>query len=85
MWEKGEIEQAARTFEFATRLDVHEVDALNLLVAMQLQNNYLPEARHLQERAIRRQPDEPRQYLLLADILQRMHLTAEADRARARF
>ncbi|MDQ2918349.1 MAG: hypothetical protein M3R10_00490, partial [Verrucomicrobiota bacterium] len=83
LWEKGEVETAMETFRFASWLDLHEVEALNLLVAMNLQQNNLEEAYRLQERAVRRQPDEPRQYFLLSDILQRMNRPIEANRARA--
>ncbi|MGZ5538485.1 MAG: tetratricopeptide repeat protein, partial [Chthoniobacterales bacterium] len=85
LWEKGDFAGALDTLRFASWLDVHEVEALNLLVGMHLQQSRLEEARLVQERAVRRQPDEPRQYLILADILQRMNRTDEANRARARF
>ncbi|MGZ5127075.1 MAG: tetratricopeptide repeat protein [Burkholderiales bacterium] len=85
LWEKGDLAGALDTLRFASWLDVHEVEALNLLVGMHLQQSRLEEARLVQERAVRRQPDEPRQYLILADILQRMNRTDEANRARARF
>ena len=69
---------------FASWLDVHEAEALNILAAMDLQQSRFEEARLVQERAVRRQPDEPRQYLILSDILQRMNRMADASRARAR-
>jgi tetratricopeptide (TPR) repeat protein len=85
LWEKGDVDGGLETFRFASWLDVHEVEALNLLVGMHLQQNRLEEARLVQERAVSRQPDEPRQYLLLSDILRRMNRTVDADRAQARF
>jgi Flp pilus assembly protein TadD len=83
LWEKGDQDSAVSSFQFASWLDVHEVEALNLLVAVDIQQNRLDDARVVQERAVSRQPDEPRQYLLLSDILQRMNRTEEAARARA--
>lgn len=85
LWEENKVDAAMDTFRFASWLDIHEVEALNLLVGMQLQQNHFEEARAIQERAVSRQPDEPRQYLLLSDVLQRMNLTTEASRAHARF
>jgi Flp pilus assembly protein TadD len=41
------------------------------------------EAYTTQRRAIARQPDEPRQYLILSDILSKMGRTAEAQAALA--
>ena len=35
----------------------------------------------MQKRAVARQPDAPRQYVLLSDILERMGQTAEAKNA----
>ncbi len=85
LWEENKVATAMETFRFASWLDIHEVEALNLLVGMQLQQNRFGEARATQERAVSRQPDEPRQYLLLSDVLQRMNLTTEANRAHAHF
>ena len=85
LWEENKTADAMEAFRLASWLDVREVEALNLLVGMQLQQNRLAEARATQERAVSRQPDEPRQYLLLSDVLQRMNLTNEANRAHARF
>ncbi|MDQ6940480.1 MAG: hypothetical protein M3119_10035, partial [Verrucomicrobiota bacterium] len=85
LWEENKVATAMETFRFASWLDIHEVEALNLLVGMQLQQNRFEEALATQERAVSRQPDEPRQYLLLSDVLQRMNRTNEAERAHARF
>ncbi len=64
--------------QHASRLDVHEVDALNLIAHMRLRQNRLDDACQAQKRAVARQPDAPRQYILLSDILERMGQTAEA-------
>ncbi len=62
----------------ASRLDVHEVEALNLLSLMRQRQNRIGDAFEIQQRAVARQPDEPRQYLMLSDILTQMGRTEEA-------
>ncbi len=76
--EAGEAERAVDALQQASRLDVHEVDALNLIAQMRLRQNRLDDACRAQKRAVARQPDAPRQYILLSDILERMGQTAEA-------
>ena len=78
--EKGEVEQAAAAFRQASRLDIHDAEALSQIAAMRLRQNNLQEAYASQRRAVARQPDQPRQYLLLSDILERM---GRSDEARA--
>lgn len=76
--EKGEIESAEAALRFASWLDVHETEALNLVTRMQVRQGRLEEAIHSQRRAVARQPHQPRQYLLLSDILEKMGREAEA-------
>ncbi len=76
--EMGDPERAVAALQHASRLDVHEVDALNLIAHMRLRQNRLADACQAQKRAVARQPDAPSQYLLLSDILERMGQTAEA-------
>ncbi len=76
--EMGDPERAVTALQHASRLDVHEVDALNLIAHMRLRQNRLADACQAQKRAVSRQPDAPSQYLLLSDILGRMGQTAEA-------
>ncbi len=76
--EMGDPERAVNALQHASRLDIHEVDALNLIAHMRLRQNRLADACQAQKRAVARQPDAPRQYLLLSDILARMGQTAEA-------
>ncbi len=78
--EKGEVEQAAAAFHDASRLDIHDAEALSQIAAMRLRQNNLQAAYTTQRRAVARQPDQPRQYLLLSDILDRM---GRGDEARA--
>jgi tetratricopeptide (TPR) repeat protein len=83
--EMGDPERAATALQHASRLDVHEVDALNLVAQMRLRQDRLADACQAQRRAVARQPDAPRQYILLSDILERMGQTAEAKDAFANF
>ena len=76
--EKGESEKAAAILRRASWLDVHDSEALNELARMRLRENRLSEAYSIQRRALARQPDEPSQYTLLSDILERMGRDHEA-------
>ncbi len=82
--EQDDIPAAEKALRHASRLDIHEVQALNLMAGMKVRQNRLEEARRLQERAVSRQPDQPRQLLILSDILERMGRTQEARLALAR-
>ena len=81
--EKGDTNRAEAALRHASWLDVHDVEALDLMVLMRLRQNRLDEAFRMQERAIARQPDEPRQYILLAQILEKMGRDDEAHAALA--
>jgi Flp pilus assembly protein TadD len=76
--EKNDPELAEVALRRASRLDVHDAQALNLLAMIRVNQNRLEDACAAQRRAVSRQPDEPRQYLLLSDILQKMGRTDEA-------
>ena len=78
--EIGDVVKAEAAFRHASRLDVHDVEALNLMALLSVQQNKLEEACKTQRRAVARQPDQPRQYLLLSDILSKM---GRGDEARA--
>jgi Flp pilus assembly protein TadD len=67
----------------ASWLDIHDADSLNLIAAMNIGQNQLDAALENQRRAVRRQPDQPRQYLLLADILEKLGRHEEAQAALA--
>jgi predicted Zn-dependent protease len=76
--EANDADQAVVALRHASWLDVHEVDALNLIAQVRIRQHRLDDACRAQKRAVARQPDAPRQYALLSDILQRMGQTAEA-------
>jgi protein O-mannosyl-transferase len=72
--------EAGAALHYASRLDVHDAESLNLIALMDVRQNRLQDAFEIQTRAISRQPDQPSQYLLLADILKKM---GRGDEARA--
>ena len=81
--QKGDAEAAAVALRHASWLDVHETTALNLMAQIRVRQNRLEEALRTQKHAVSRQPDEPRQYLLLSEILDKMGRTDEAHAALA--
>jgi Flp pilus assembly protein TadD len=82
--QKGDADLADAALWRASWLDVHDTEALRLIVLMRLRQNRLDEACRTQRRAVARQPDEPRQYILLSDILEKMGRGAEARAALAK-
>ena len=81
--EKGQVAQAIEALTRASRLDLHEVEALNLLAQISLRQHRLQDAYLAQRKATDRQPDAPRQYVLLSDILEKMGRPGEAHDALA--
>jgi len=81
--EEGDWSQAEAAFRQASWLDVHDAEALNLMAQLSVRQNKLEDACTTQRRAVARQPDQARQYLLLSDILTRMGRTDEARAALA--
>jgi Flp pilus assembly protein TadD len=82
--QKGDVDLADTALRRASWLDVHETEALRLIVRIRLRQNRLDEAFRTQRRAVARQPDEPRQYILLSDILEKMGHGTEARAALAK-
>jgi len=82
--EKGDADRAETALRRASWLDVHDAEALRLIVMMRLRQNRLDEAFQTQRRAVARQPDEPRQYILLSNILEKMGRGEEARDTLAR-
>lgn len=76
--EMGDVAKAEAAFRHASWLDVHDAEALNLMALLSVRQNKLEDACKTQRRAVARQPDQPRQYLLLADILNKMGRPEEA-------
>ena len=80
--ENNDVAQSIRALRYATLLDVHDVQALNLLAAISVRENQLEQACATQRRAIAREPNQPQQYLMLAEILDKMGRISEAQSAR---
>jgi tetratricopeptide (TPR) repeat protein len=81
--EQGDAEEADAALRHASWLDIHDAESLNLIAAMKVRQNHLDAACATQRRAVARQPDQPRQYLLLSDILEKMGRHDEAQAALA--
>lgn len=79
LFEKGDYAAAETVFRRASRLDVHDASALNMLALLDVTRERFDTAYRTQRRAIARQPDEPRQYLILSDILTKMGRRDEAQ------
>jgi Flp pilus assembly protein TadD len=77
---KGDVDLADAALRHASWLDVHDAEALNLIATMRMRQNRFEDACRIQRRAVARQPDEPRQYILLSNILEKM---GRGDEARA--
>lgn len=82
-FDENRFAEAGAALHHASRLDVHDAESLNLIALMDVRQNRLQDAFEIQTRAISRQPDQPRQYLLLADILEKMGRGEEARAALA--
>lgn len=78
--EMADSARAEEAFRRASILDVHDPTALNLIALLKMSQNKLEDACAVQRRAVARQPDQPRQYLILSDILEKM---GRGDEARA--
>ncbi len=81
--ETGDIARADAALSHASWLDVHDAEALHLFALIKLRQNHFEEAFRAQRRAISRQPDQPSQYILLSNILERMGRNDEARAALA--
>jgi superkiller protein 3 len=78
--EKGDLVRAEAAFRQASRLDVHDAESISLMSLTKLRQGQPDAACLLQRRAVARQPNEARQYLILADVLSK---TGRSDEARA--
>lgn len=78
----GEAEAVLRR---ASWLDIHDAESLNLIAALKIEQHKLEAACQLQQRAVRRQPEQPQQYFLLSDVLEKLGRREEAKVALAQF
>jgi protein O-mannosyl-transferase len=81
--EMGNVAQAEAAWRHASWLDVHDVEALNLWAQMEVRLGHFDDAIKVQRRALSRQAAQPRQYLILSDILSKMGRPDEARAALA--
>ena len=79
----NDAERAEDELRLASRLDVHDAESLRLIALMRVNQNRFDEAVLVQRRAIARQPDQPSQYVLLSNILEKMGRNDEAREALA--
>ncbi|MEP7014206.1 MAG: tetratricopeptide repeat protein [Verrucomicrobiota bacterium] len=82
--QKGDVDLAVEALRRASLLDVHDTESLRLIVLMRLRQNRFDEALQVQRRSVARQPDEPRQYMLLSDVLEKLGRSSESRAALAR-
>jgi Flp pilus assembly protein TadD len=80
--QQGDGAAALAALEHASRLDIRETEALNLITRIQMRARNLPAALAVQQRAVSRQPHEPSQYVLVSEVLMEMGRTREAAEAR---
>jgi Flp pilus assembly protein TadD len=81
--EQHRFAEAEAALRRASWLDIHDAESLNLIAAMNVRQNRLDAAYTTQRRAVERQPDQPRQYLILSEILTKMGRLDEARAALA--
>lgn len=81
--EKADVDLAEAALLHASLLDIHSTEALNLVAIMRMGENRLDDACRAQRRAVSREPDQPRQYVLLSNILEKMGRDDEARSALA--
>lgn len=81
--QENDAGRAEAELRLASRLDVHDAESLRLIALMRVNQQRFDEAVQLQRRAIARQPDQPSQYVLLSNILEKMGRNDEAREALA--
>ena len=79
--ENNETERALAAFGEAAPLDIHKTEPFNAIVRANLRINRPQDAYVAQLKAIKRNPDQPSQYILLSSILDDLHRPEEAKEA----
>lgn len=82
--QQGDSAAALAALAHASRLDIRETEALNLMARIQLADKNFVEAFATQRRAVSRQPNQPSQHILFSEVLMQMGRTEQAQKARAR-
>jgi Flp pilus assembly protein TadD len=80
--QQGDATAALSALSHASRLDIHDTEALNLVTRIEMRAKNFTAAFDTQQRAISRQPDKPSQYLLFSEVLMQMGRTEQARAAR---
>jgi tetratricopeptide (TPR) repeat protein len=85
--QKDDPARAEIAYRNASWLDVHDPEALRGIVMMRIRQNRLDDALRTQQRVVAREPDQPSQYVLLSDILEKMgrNVEARAELAKASY
>ena len=79
--QQGDVAGALAALRHASRLDIRETEALNLMARIELNRGHLEAALNAQRRALSRQPNRPSQYLLFSEVLTQMGRTEQAEEA----
>lgn len=79
--QQGDAEAALKALAHASRLDIRETEALNLMTRIELRAQNLRGALASQKRAVSRQPDQPSQHRLYSEVLMQMGRTEQAHEA----
>ena len=82
--QQGDVPAALAALTHASRLDIRETEALNLIARIQLGEKDFVAALGTQRRAVSRQPDQPSQHMLFSEVLMQMGRTEQARKARER-
>ncbi len=77
----GRFDAARQILLAAAKLDIHAVDAFDVLVQLELARNCPAEAYNAEQMIIRREPNQPSRYVMLAAILDRMDRKTQAAEA----
>ena len=79
--ENNDVTQSTRALRYAALLDVHDVQCVGFAGRnFRSPKSARDSACATQRRAIAREPNQPRQYLILAEILDKMGRTTEAQK-----
>ena len=78
----GRTDETLAVLRRAASLDIHGTDVPAVITALCLEHGHLDEALAWQQTAVHRQPDSPRQRLLLASVFERQGRATDANHER---
>ena len=79
--QQGDAAGALAALNHASRLDIRETEALNLIARIEMRADNPAAALRAQSRAVARQPDQPSQYILFGEVLKRAGREVQAEKA----